>query len=119
MRNDGSTDELEIKWIMDISKIDYVREGVVYCSRRKAKPKCSHPALVGYAILKPEAKGISPGIFKRRYFWLAEHDRYYYPEGVYKTGAPSEAVDPRTVVPGRAGEVTERVIGKTFDKEVA
>ncbi|AGK76237.1 hypothetical protein SFUL_1265 [Streptomyces microflavus DSM 40593] len=51
-------------------------------------------------MLKPNApSGDVPGRFIRRVFWVKEHDRSEQPEGTYKTTAPSEAVDPRTVAP--------------------
>lgn len=108
----GIEDELEIVWLMDISKMDYVRQSMdMYCSRKNTKPKHVVGTLVGYAILKPETKTDENHDYHRRFFWLKDHDRYYQPEGVYKTGAPLEAVDPRTVAPGEAGELTERAWG--------
>jgi hypothetical protein len=39
------------------------------------------------------------------------HDRYFEPEGCYRHGAPAEARDPRTIAPGRRGEITDRAWG--------
>jgi hypothetical protein len=44
-------------------------------------------------------------------FWLLPHDRDTDPEGLYATGAPAEAVDPRTLAPGSKGCKTERSEG--------
>ncbi len=108
----GIEDELEIKWLMDISDVDYVRQSMdMWCSRKNTKPKHTPGVLVGYAILKPETKTHEYHHYHRRYFWLKEHDRYYRPDGVYKTGAPIEAVDPRTVFPRVAGKLTDRAWG--------
>jgi len=108
----GIEDESEIKWLMDISNMDYVRQSMdIYCSRRNTKPRHTSGTLVGYAILKPDTPTYENRHYRRRFFWLKEHDRYYEPEGIYKTGAPTEAVDPRTVTPGVAGDLTERALG--------
>ncbi|MFD3504642.1 DUF6009 family protein [Streptomyces sp. NPDC058678] len=54
-----------------------------------------------YAVLRADAPSSdSPGQFIRRVFWVKEHDRSEQPDGTYKTSAPSEAVDPRTLSPG-------------------
>ncbi|MDH6707394.1 hypothetical protein P3T27_004131 [Kitasatospora sp. MAA19] len=64
--------------------------------------------MVGYAILGPDARSSrASGTFRRRVFWLLPHDRDQDPEGLYSTGVPSEAVDPRTVAPGVKGYKTE------------
>ncbi|MFB7370330.1 DUF6009 family protein [Streptomyces sp. NPDC056222] len=52
----------------------------------------------------------APGAFARRVFWVKEHDRSR-PDGVYNSGALTEAVDPRTVAPGVWGELTEPAWG--------
>jgi hypothetical protein len=42
-----------------------------------------------------------PGTFKRRVFFLKDHDRDSEPDGVYRSpGEPCEAVDPRLISPG-------------------
>jgi hypothetical protein len=109
-------DEEEIVWLINPSELDYVRQFLnCFASRRDSKPKKGdHPGhgLVGYAILKPEARS-KRGVFKRRYFWLNSNDRYYKPQGVYKTGCPSEAIDPRTIRAGETGEQTARALGET------
>jgi hypothetical protein len=61
--------------------------------------------MVGYAILNTTAKASrSSGTFRRRVFWLLPHDRDTDPDGLYATGAPAEAVDPRTLAPATADE---------------
>ncbi|MFI9190476.1 DUF6009 family protein [Streptomyces californicus] len=54
-------------------------------------------------------------MFTRRVFWVKEHDRSEQPDGAYSSGAPSEAVDPRTVAPRVCGELTERAWGGPLD----
>lgn len=51
------------------------------------------------------------GTFRRRVFWLVPHDRDSQPGGDYAKGAPSEAVDPRTLEPRIKGYKTERSQG--------
>jgi hypothetical protein len=108
-------DEEELVWLVDPSELDYVRQFLnCYANRKDTKPrKGDFPGygLVGYAILKPEAKA-KRGLYKRRYFWLNSNDRYYKPDGIYKTGCPSEAVDPRTIRAGKPGEQTSRALGE-------
>ncbi|WP_229822945.1 DUF6009 family protein, partial [Streptomyces netropsis] len=53
----------------------------------------------------------SSGTFRRRVFWLLPHDRDSNPDGLYVTGAPAEAVDPRTLAAGIKGGKTERSEG--------
>ncbi|WP_405706344.1 DUF6009 family protein [Streptomyces sp. NBC_00069] len=76
---------------------------------------------VGYALLKGDAPNNSdtPGTFSRRVFWVKEHDRSEQPAGTYSSGAPTEAVDPRTVTPRTPGELTERAWGGKISYPVA
>ncbi|WP_267882468.1 DUF6009 family protein [Streptomyces microflavus] len=86
----------------EVGAYDYVRQSVDRSSSTRRRPVvwagvCRR---LGYAVLKPNApSGDVPGRFIRRVFWVKEHDRSEQPEGTYKTTAPSEAVDPRTVAP--------------------
>ncbi|MFJ2098373.1 DUF6009 family protein [Streptomyces anulatus] len=66
---------------------------------------------VGCSVLKSDAPSGDTGRFVRRVFWVKDYDRSEQPDGMYKTSAPSEAVDPRTVAPGVLGELTERAWG--------
>ncbi len=70
-------------------------------------------------MLRSDAPGDggSPETFKRRVFWIKEHDRSEQPDGVYKSDAPSEAVDPRTVTPGVWGGRTDRALGVPTPEE--
>ncbi|WP_326598366.1 DUF6009 family protein [Streptomyces sp. NBC_01803] len=69
-------------------------------------------------MLRADApSGEVPGTFARRVFWVKDHDRSEQPNGLYKTSAPSEAVDPRTVEPGAWGQLTERAWGSPFPEE--
>jgi hypothetical protein len=109
-------DEDRIVWLEDIGKLDYVRE-VIYDGIRS---RCRKPSwrghtgrLVGYATLidRPVCSGgprFNLAYYSRRVFWLAPYDRDLDPNGSYRIGAPAEAVDPRTVRPKIAGQITRR-----------
>jgi hypothetical protein len=101
--------ELEIVWLQDITDIDYVRQGAYLLWTRTRAPgkNTGERRVVGYATVGPAARGVR-GYFLRRVFWLKLYDRAYDPRGPYRTGTPAEAVDPRTVRPRVAGEVTPR-----------
>ncbi|MFE9427062.1 DUF6009 family protein [Kitasatospora sp. NPDC006697] len=105
--------EAALVWLEDISGLDYVRQSLDRLPTRRGKPPYHRNGrMVGYAQLGPGAKpSRSSGTFRRRVFWLLPHDRDTTPDGLYATGAPSEAVDPRTVAPGSKGFKTERSEG--------
>ncbi|MBZ4018034.1 DUF6009 family protein [Streptomyces purpurogeneiscleroticus] len=107
------TYEVDLVWLEDIADLDYVRQSLDRLSGRRRKPAYHRDGrLVGYAILGPEAKASrASGTYLRRVFWLAPHDRDQQPDGLYEIGAPSEAVDPRTLQPGVKGYKTERSEG--------
>lgn len=68
--------------------------------------------MIGYALLGPRAKASrSSGTFRRSVFWLLPHDRDTQPQGLYATGAPAEAIAPRTLGAGSKGFRTERSEG--------
>jgi hypothetical protein len=100
-------------WLEDIDKLDYVRQSLDgLLTRRGIPPYHREGRMVGYAILAPTATGSSAsGTFHRRVFWLAPHDRDQRTDGEYSTGAPLEAVDPRTLQPTIPGHKTERSEG--------
>ena len=105
--------EIELVWLEDIASLDYVRQSLDRLSSRSRKPAYHRDGrMIGYAVLGPAAKS-SPasGTFRRRVFWLAPHDRDQQPTGFYSTGAPVEAVDPRTLAPRCPGKKTERSEG--------
>ncbi|MFE0198485.1 DUF6009 family protein [[Kitasatospora] papulosa] len=105
--------ETDIVWLEDVSKLDYVRQSLDRLPTRSSRPTYCRPGrMVGYATLDAQAKSSrASGTFRRRVFWLGPHDRDSAPTGLYKSGAPSEAVDPRTVAPRRRGQKTERSDG--------
>jgi hypothetical protein len=105
--------EVGFVWLEDIGGLDYVRQSLDRLPTRRGKPAYHRDGrMVGYALLGPRAKpSRSSGTFRRRVFWLLPHDRDTAPEGLYATGAPAEAVDPRTLVPGGKGRKTERSEG--------
>ncbi|WP_373310948.1 DUF6009 family protein [Streptomyces alanosinicus] len=70
--------------------------------RSQRIPRGRHP-------LQPGAASDSDsGLFPRRAFFLLAHDRDQQPHGPYSVGAPGEAVDPRTIQPGKVGAKTPR-----------
>jgi hypothetical protein len=100
--------EDSIVWERDPRAMDYVRQVIVVAPRRRGPIKWARNR-VGYAELRPNAPNNGyPGRFYRRVFYLRDHDRPNNPSGVYRTGSPVEAVDPRTVRPGVPGLLTDR-----------
>ncbi len=110
---DEISHETELVWLEDITHLDYVRQSLDRLPTRRGKPAYHRDGrMVGYATLGPGAKpSRSSGTFRRRVFWLLPHDRDTDPEGLYATGAPAEAIDPRTLEPGSKGRKTERSEG--------
>lgn len=106
--------EDRIVWEEPISDLPYVRVSHVVAGTRRLPVRWNAAGRrVGYAVLHRDAPNDGlPGMFTRRVFWIAEHDRSEDPEGVYKAGAPTEAVDPWTVGPGVEGELTDRAWGE-------
>ncbi|MEU9445891.1 DUF6009 family protein [Streptomyces sp. NPDC048304] len=112
--------EVELVWLEDTDALDYVRQSLDRLPTRRGKPAYHRDGrMVGYALLGPEAKpSRSSGTFRRRVFWLLPHDRDTAPDGLYATGAPAEAVDPRTLAPGSKGRKTERSEGEPQPPEM-
>ncbi|MEU8550573.1 DUF6009 family protein [Streptomyces roseoverticillatus] len=110
---DEISHESELVWLEDTTNLDYVRQSLDRLPTRRGKPAYHRDGrMVGYALLGPAAKpSRSSGTFRRRVFWLLPHDRDSDPEGLYATGAPAEAVDPRTLDPRVKGSKTERSEG--------
>ncbi|MFI9754721.1 DUF6009 family protein [Streptomyces collinus] len=113
IEEDEIENEVELVWLEDIGGLDYVRQSLDRLPNRRGKPPYHRDGrMVGYALLGPEAKpSRSSGTFRRRVFWLLPHDRDSEPRGLYATGAPAEAVDPRTLAPCGKGRKTERSEG--------
>ncbi|MEU9132584.1 DUF6009 family protein [Kitasatospora sp. NPDC048540] len=74
--------ETDLVWLESIDPLDYVRQSLERLPSRRAGPPTT-----------------------------ATRDRDEQPQGLYATGAPSEAVDPRTVAPRVEGYRTERSEG--------
>ncbi|MER6788502.1 DUF6009 family protein [Streptomyces sp. NPDC000658] len=112
--------EAGLVWLEDIAGLDYVRQSLDRLPTRRGKPAYHRDGrMVGYALLGPQAKpSRSSGTFRRRVFWLLPHDRDAEPQGLYATGAPAEAVDPRTLSPGSKGRKTERSEGGPLSSAV-
>jgi hypothetical protein len=111
--------EIELVWLEDMTNLDYVRQSLDRLPTRRAKPAYRRDGrMVGYALLGPQAKpSRSSGTFRRRVFWLLPHDRDTDAEGVYATGAPVEAIDPRTLAPASKGRKTERSEGGPLQRD--
>ncbi|CAM5549380.1 hypothetical protein SALBM135S_09781 [Streptomyces alboniger] len=105
--------ETDVVWLEDISGLDYVRQALDRLPKRGGVPAYHRGGrMVGYAVLGPGAPSSrASGTFLRRVFWLLPHDRDSRPDGLYRCGAPSEAVDPRTVAARRKGYKTQRSEG--------
>lgn len=98
--------EADIVWLQDVMEWDYVRQSLLLVPYRQRKPRrgvIGDGEVVGYSILDTDAPSADLGRFYRRVFWVKRHDRHAEPEGVYASGCPVEAVDPRTLAPGVIG----------------
>lgn len=119
------TNEARIVWCEDITRVDYVRVGMIVCPRRAGRPKPDRAMeileaeIFGWAELNDLFKPYVPRQFDRRVFWLQCYDRGQPRDfGGYDGQAPLGAVDPRTVERGRPGCLTVRAWGG-FDRAVA
>ncbi|MER7111142.1 DUF6009 family protein [Streptomyces sp. NPDC000229] len=106
--------EAAVVWLEDPNNFDYVRQALDKTGRRTGKPRYARDGrMVGYVELDKNAEANpDSGLFQRRTFFLLPHDRPNDPEGLYKEGAPGEAVDPRTIQPRKVGEKTPRSQGE-------
>lgn len=102
--------EVDLVWLEPLIDLDYVRQALDKTRHPSNQPPYArHGRMVGYACLDARAKpDPDSGLFTRRVFYLLPHDRDSTPQGIYGEGAPSEAVDPRTIKPHRAGSKTLR-----------
>ncbi|MFF5408455.1 DUF6009 family protein [Streptomyces misionensis] len=102
--------EEELVWLENPERLDYVRQALDKTKRRDTKPPYARDGrMVGYALLDDEASpDPDSGLYKRRVFFLLPHDRDSLPNGLYREGAPGEAIDPRTIRPGKPGAKTPR-----------
>lgn len=104
------THEEQVVWLENPENLDYVRQALDKTRRRNTRPPYARDGrMVGYALL---GEGAEPdpdsGLYKRRVFFLLPHDRDSLPDGLYREGAPGEAVDPHTVAPRKPGAKTPR-----------
>ncbi|MGY4920764.1 DUF6009 family protein [Streptomyces sp. 900116325] len=120
MTNDELIHEADLVWLEDVAALDYVRQSLDRLPTRLGRPAYHRDGrLVGYAVLKPEAKpSHSSGTFRRRVFWLLPHDRDSDPSGLYAMSAPAEAVDPRTLRACDKGCKTQRSEGSPLSAPV-
>ncbi|MYZ34784.1 MULTISPECIES: DUF6009 family protein [unclassified Streptomyces] len=105
--------ENHLVWLEDTDGLEYVRQSLDRLPTRRGRPAYHRDGrMVGYAVLGPTARSSrASGTFLRRVFWLLPHDRDGQPDGLYASGAPSEAVDPRTIAPRVKGYKTQRSEG--------
>ncbi|MFI8916445.1 DUF6009 family protein [Streptomyces sp. NPDC053513] len=104
------THEDKVVWLEDPEELDYVRQALDKTPRRRGKPRYHRDGrMIGFAELSDSAEADpDSGLQKRRVFYLLPHDRDAEPNGLYRAGAPGEAVDPRTIRPGQVGSKTAR-----------
>jgi len=115
--------ETEIVWLKPKENYAYLREGIMQCSQRERFPLKSYDPskhtdggplahFVAYAVLSPSAKRDSwASAFERRYWWVKGYDRFIgndQSKNVYRTGAPTEAVDVATIKAGQLSEGWEK-----------
>lgn len=110
LRASDLTHEDSVVWLEDPRDLDYVRQALDKTPRRRGKPRYHRDGrMVGFAELRESAEADpDSGLQKRRVFYLLPHDRDAEPDGLYKEGAPGEAVDPRTIEPRKVGVKTLR-----------
>jgi hypothetical protein len=95
--------EKSIVWLEDITKLGYVRVVRVCCAKSRRGPLelNSGERVVGYAKLMPDApRDTKTQRFARRLFYLKDLDRSGMNDKI-----PVTAVDPRSILPGIAGEI--------------
>ncbi|MGW6144418.1 DUF6009 family protein [Streptomyces sp. NPDC055140] len=93
---------------------DYVRWMFEKTRNRTGRPSGAMRAgrIVGYAELSGNAEPTEPSRrYRRRVFYVKDNDRSE-PDGQYQDATPHEAVDPRTVLPGVYGRLTDRARGR-------
>lgn len=98
-RDDPLAYEKSIVWTVDISRLDYVRVTTIHSARSRRGPlEASGPIrVVGYAKLTSNAPRNPDGAtYSRRMFYVKDEDGR-------ADAAPSNAIDPRTVLPGFPG----------------
>ena len=100
--------ESTVVWLHDPAHFDYVRQGAIV-TRTPSGPPSDYlggsSLIVGYSDVRDNGRGL----YRRRLFYVRDTNRYCDPMGVYRCGAPVEAVDPMTVSAGEAGFITDRV----------
>ncbi|MEO8497868.1 MAG: DUF6009 family protein [Planctomycetota bacterium] len=94
--------EKSIVWLEDIHRLGYVRVVRVCCAKSRRGPLMvnSGERVVGYAKLMPDApRDAKTQRFARRLFYLKDSDRSDQADSI-----PTTAIDPRSILPGVAGE---------------
>ena len=94
--------EKSIVWLEDINHLGYVRVVRVCCAKSRRGPLVvnSGERVIGYAKLMADApRDATTQRFARRLFYLKDSD-----PADESVSVPATAVDPRSVLPGVAGE---------------
>ncbi len=96
--------EAAIVWLDPEARLQpYVRESLVYCGTRAARPPLPSEGerLVAFSTLEPNAPRFDESGFLRRAFTLRPQDT----DGSHlRKMAPNGAVNPQTLAPGRKGD---------------
>ncbi|MGW5782213.1 DUF6009 family protein [Streptomyces sp. NPDC003863] len=102
--------EAEVVWLENPDGLDYVRQALDKTKRCNTRPPYARDGrMVGYALLDDDASpDPDSGLYRRRVFFLLPHDRDSLPAGIYREGAPGEAVDPLTIAPKKPGSKKPR-----------
>jgi len=97
--------EKSIVWLEDINRLGYVRVVRVSCAKSRRGPLVvnSGERVVGYAKLMPDApRDVKTQRFSRRLFYLKDLDLADATSTI-----PPAAVNPRSILPGVAGEAVK------------
>ena len=104
-KDDPLSYEKSIVWLSDVSQLPFVRVKTVRAARSRRGPiylgDGAH--VVGYSKLTPNApRNPESNGYIRRVFYLKSSDRAQVP-----TDIPHSAVDPKSILPGAAGELAK------------
>lgn len=89
--------ETRVVWDRDIRNVPYLRQSVVYHRQARGPIALRIKGATRFGYTECEPGTADDEGYRRRIFWLKPHDRFFQPHGVYRTGRPAEAVDPRAI----------------------
>jgi hypothetical protein len=105
-KDDPLSYEKSIVWLSDVAKLPFVRVKTVRAALSRRGPIYLGDGVhvVGYSKLTPNApRNPESNGYIRRVFYLKSSDRAQVP-----TDIPHSAVDPKSILPGAAGELASR-----------